>query len=104
MIYRNTLRTSFNPCIGEYDIHLFIYPTHKKDGKKVYLDGLSSNTKFIEAGIDPGRSFSIDEEAAQGLIDDLYNAGLRPSNTEGVIATKDAHLQDMRRLVFKGKP
>ena len=45
------------------------------------------------------------EEAAQ-LMDELWNNGVRPSNGAGsnaTMAAKDAHLEDLRRLVFESK-
>lgn len=43
-------------------------------------------------------------EDAQALIDELWQAGLRPSQSLGSVGQIDAvkyHLEDMRRLVFK---
>lgn len=44
---------------------------------------------------------------AQRLIDELWNCGLRPSagtGSAGALAATQKHLEDMRTLVFKGKP
>ena len=45
----------------------------------------------------------IEENAAQELMDSLWNIGIRPSNGEGSVgqigAIKD-HLHDLQRLVF----
>lgn len=44
------------------------------------------------------------EEDAQQLMDELYHAGVRPSQAAGSAGQIDAvkyHLEDMRRLVFK---
>lgn len=54
--------------------------------------------------IDP--SFVLDREDAQRLIDDLWECGLRPSSgagSAGQLSATQAHLEDMRRLVFAGK-
>ncbi len=43
---------------------------------------------------------------AQRFIDELWNAGLRPtegSGSAGSLAATQRHLEDMRALVFKGK-
>lgn len=46
-------------------------------------------------------------QAAQKLIDDLWNCGLRPgegSGSAGALKATQGHLEDMRKLVFeKGK-
>lgn len=51
---------------------------------------------------DPGMA-RLDADAAQSLIDELWNAGVRPSHEAqgiGQIAALRDHLGDMRRLVF----
>ena len=49
---------------------------------------------------------TLSPQNAQVLMDDLYAAGIRPTEGTGsagsLKATQD-HLQDMRTLVFKGK-
>ena len=56
----------------------------------------------------PGReiepSFHLSEQAAQILMDDLWQAGLRPtegSGSAGSLAATERHLADMRKLVFE---
>lgn len=47
---------------------------------------------------------TLDYEDAQTLMDDLWNAGLRPtegSGSAGALAATQRHLEDMRTLVFK---
>jgi len=49
-------------------------------------------------------AFVIDMAMAQVLIDDLWNAGLRPtegSGSAGALAATQKHLEDMRKLVFE---
>jgi hypothetical protein len=51
--------------------------------------------------IDPTFSLSID--AAQTLMDDLWNCGLRPTEgtgSAGAFAAQGKHLEDMRKIVF----
>jgi hypothetical protein len=57
---------------------------------------------------DPGRiaspSFSISDENAQTLMDDLWAAGFRPtegSGSAGSLRATEKHLDDMRRIVGK---
>jgi len=49
---------------------------------------------------------NVDFTAAQGLMDELWHVGLRPSEgsgSAGALAATERHLKDMQRLVFKGK-
>jgi hypothetical protein len=50
---------------------------------------------------------SLHVGVAQELMDELWRCGLRPSEgsgSAGALAATERHLDDMRRLVFKGKP
>lgn len=45
--------------------------------------------------------------AAQQLMDELWGCGLRPTEgtgSAGSLAATERHLQDMRKLVFEGRP
>ena len=51
-----------------------------------------------------GPSFQISTDAAQTLMDDLWHAGLRPTEgtgSAGALRAVERHLEDMRTLVFK---
>jgi len=51
-------------------------------------------------------SMKIDYEAAQGLMDDMWSCGLRPSDgtgSQGQLKATERHLEDMRKLVFMVK-
>jgi hypothetical protein len=46
---------------------------------------------------------SITPEAAQPLMDDLWNCGIRPTEgagSAGAMRATERHLEDMRKLVF----
>lgn len=48
--------------------------------------------------------FSLSYEAAQVLMDDLWNAGLRPTEgtgSAGALAATQLHLDDMRKLSLR---
>ena len=52
----------------------------------------------------PRETVSLSPEAAQTLMDDLWQCGLRPtegSGSAGALAATQRHLEDMRTLVFK---
>lgn len=51
-------------------------------------------------------SFQMSLDAAQTLMDDLWHAGLRPTEgtgSAGALRAVERHLEDMRTLVFKSK-
>lgn len=51
-------------------------------------------------------TMTLDMKDAQSLMDALYSCGLRPRDAKPQDKTIEAmsyHLEDMRRLVFKGK-
>lgn len=52
---------------------------------------------------EPLPAFSLRREEAQRFMDELWNAGIRPSEgsgSAGQAAAMKAHLDDMRKLVF----
>lgn len=52
--------------------------------------------------VEPTLKLTLSE--AQDLIDELWQAGLRPAqkiNTEGAFEAQGKHLEDMRKLVFQ---
>ena len=74
-------------------------------------DGVAEGLHIVyhtpELGIKSNPTFVLDRVAAQLLMDDLWNCGLRPSEgtgSAGALRATEKHLEDMRRLVFNGKP
>jgi hypothetical protein len=60
--------------------------------------------KVRDENVCPKSSFSLEYGKAQLLMDDLWVAGLRPTEgagSAGALAATQKHLQDMRNLVFK---
>lgn len=60
-----------------------------------------------EEGREMPPMFSLRDEQAQTLMDELWRVGLRPSEGSGSVgslAATERHLKDMRHLVFKTKP
>jgi len=52
-------------------------------------------------------TFTLNSEEAQGLMDELWGAGFRPTEgtgSAGALAATQRHLEDFRALVFKTKP
>jgi hypothetical protein len=59
-----------------------------------------------EDAVSPSPLLTLRTEEAQQLMDELWNAGLRPSEgsgSAGSLAATQRHLEDMRALVFKSR-
>lgn len=57
----------------------------------------------VNVGINPEPSFALDHDMAQQLVNQLWDAGIRPSQgkqSEGVTAAQGRHLEDMRAITF----
>lgn len=85
---------------GNIDIHY----AHKQDnGLWVAQEVLM---KRIETGMQADAFLRISTTAAQNLMDELWNCGLRPSEgtgSAGSLAATERHLKDLQRIVFKDK-
>ena len=60
--------------------------------------------KPYESDYGPGPTVQLEKHAAQKLIDDLWDCGLRPSEgsgSAGQLAAVQNHLEDMRKLLSK---
>lgn len=71
-------------------------------------NGFDVATPVIMVGVEPGEMtqpmIKLPFDAAQRLMDELWQAGCRPSQSVGTAGQVEAvkyHLEDMRRLVFK---
>lgn len=81
-------------------------------GKEIYGKVhplVMSNYDPMDPGTYPSDApaLSITHEEAQQFMDELYRAGIRPrdgSGSVGQITAKDAHLADLRRIVFQNIP
>lgn len=76
----------------------------------VLMDGdrfvRSVETEKLEAGaeIPPTAEFALEPNAAQGLVDELWRVGFRPSEamgSAGSMRATEKHLDDMRKIVSK---
>lgn len=99
--------TSVIPEYSHWTGYFLLHVVRRAEGK-LYVP---KDIHWVEqdAGIvNPDAAIRFHSKAAiQKLFDDLYAMGMRPSdgkNNDAVILAKDAHLEDLRRLVFKTKP
>lgn len=68
---------------------------------------IAGMTDVLQGSEVPEPVAMLDAEGAQRLMDQLYGLGVRPTEaagSAGATAAVQAHLKDLQRLVFKGKP
>lgn len=100
-----------------YEIHAHRNP-YRSDGVEIYITRYSDNGQRLIA-VRSGDAMTWEElrphdfhsptlglfpERAQELMDELWNAGLRPTQgkqSEGVTAAQSRHLEDMRAIAFE---
>ena len=87
----------------------FVQYTKGDAGEQCYLAQPITMEKMKEEddGLKHFPTFTMEMEVAQGLMDDLWRAGLRPTEgtgSAGSLAATQKHLEDMRTLVFKKTP
>lgn len=92
------IRPQVNMCGQCVDLYVFDVAF----GHKRRLVKLLESTE-MEEGMRYSPSLSIGFDQAQALMDSLWRCGLRPTEADspGALAATKAHLEDMRRLVFK---
>lgn len=92
-VSRNFLRRGF-----EFHIVAINLATRETNlARPVEFAVVPENTQFSEP------AFTLKEEEAQGLMDELWNAGIRPTEgagSAGSMAATQAHLADIRRIAF----
>jgi hypothetical protein len=74
------------------------------DGGKNYIGRITWVEYSPEDFSDPGESFTLSgDEWKQDLMDDLWRAGIRPTDspraTPELIAAKDDHIKDLRNMI-----
>lgn len=85
--------------------HVSFSPGHTRVSYAQPLTLIERNPE--EEGMEAPPMFSLRDEQAQNLMDELWRIGLRPSEgsgSAGSLAATERHLADMRHLVFKTKP
>lgn len=91
--------------------HLAVY-IHRRSGKEGELrTGIALPMEFRvrtpeEEGGRMEPALELTPEDGQAFMDELWRAGLRPTEgtgSAGSLAATERHLEDMRALVFKGQ-
>jgi hypothetical protein len=81
-----------------------ILPVKTVDGKQFVQKSIEWREQEPHEIHDPALSHVLDETAAQKLMDQLWDCGLRPTQgagSAGALAATQKHLEDMRMLVFE---
>jgi len=82
-----------------YDVILMKHPKDSKD--VIVIDNITVKSVGYDRIIDP--LFSLKKQEAQTLMNDLWDAGLRPSEgsgSAGALLATQKHLDDMRKITF----
>jgi hypothetical protein len=82
---------------GSVGVHIFL-----KGGKEVATD-VEFKANDPHCCINEPALFSLPPSAAQTLMDDLWAAGVRPTEgagSAGAMAAVQKHLEDMRKIAF----
>ncbi len=92
-------------------LDILLYMVEQKDGVRSAARAnpitFTNLNPADDITVRPEPTFSLEPEAAQQLMDELWRAGLRPtegSGSTGQLASTLKHLEDMRSLVFKKEP
>lgn len=96
------LRAFFSPCHGEY--HLYALGQDAA-GKRVVYTATITATHHEHGAEFGGPLVSMSEASALGLMDSLWNAGIRPSDMKSTsqIAAMETHLKDLRTSIQWGQ-
>lgn len=91
----------YEPCSNTIDVRLFDYkgPGWRRFvGKPVVFEEHEQDGSFMPPTI------SLKEDAAQSLMDALWDCGVRPTQghgSAGQLAATERHLEDLRAIVFQ---
>jgi hypothetical protein len=82
-------------------------PWHRGVEFVVFCDGAVAEDivfkKKTDSACVPQPTFTLNKDEAQTLIDDLWNAGIRPTEgtgSAGSLRATEKHLDDMRKITF----
>jgi len=105
---RTIVRASKEPCFRDrIDVRGWVQEETDAGGVTSFLRGVEQVKITDEmVGMATPPLLTLAQADAQEFMDELWNAGLRPtegSGSAGSLAATERHLQDMRALVFKDK-
>ena len=89
------LRIHFDPTHAAYSVYVFGRDQHEVTHVGAPISMVPVESRYAI----PNPTMKLDEDEIQRVMDDLWNAGIRPSHAgsaSDVIEAKDAHIADMR--------
>lgn len=95
---RTTLKAQSEPWNASIG---FLVIVEDDKGNRAFGHNVLMKTKEDGEAISP--TFSLSRDAAQRLMDDLWNCGIRPTEgtgSAGSLKATENHLEDMRKIVF----
>lgn len=75
-----------------------------EDGKISIIKDITVDTHSKHVCIPESSIMHINEKAAQGMMDELWDCGVRPTEehgSKGTLSAVENHLNDMRKIVSK---
>jgi hypothetical protein len=87
--------------------HIGVWLYQELQGGDVMVSTNVTMEKVEWGQVMPRAPIQLDIIAAQSLVDQLWQAGIMPSQgsgSAGSLAATERHLEDMRSLVFKTEP
>lgn len=95
----NTLKARVFPA--DYGSRLRLYLFNERGEKRSFVENMTLID--VTDGAEPPSAAFIDMRDAQQFMDDLWSAGVRPTDgkdPKGQIAATQRHLEDMRAIAF----
>ena len=87
-------------------LRLYVFLGHTSPNSKTYQSAIDFQTVELKESERPEQCLTLlPPREAQQLMDELYAAGVRPSEGQGsagAMKATERHLEDMRSLVFEG--
>lgn len=97
-------RIEYSPHRGTYGVDLVVCSRHL-DTPTAYATAITMQAVAMhDAPPDAEPLLRLEQHEAQGLMDELWRAGIRPTNgagSTGQLAATEKHLADMRALTDK---
>ena len=90
------------PIRRSIDFYLWRFTSRERSATEVVSGLVTEPEPALLADSVAGPAFSLAHEQAQRLMDDLWRAGVRPSDegTVGQLEAMRAHIKDLQKIVF----
>jgi hypothetical protein len=94
---RNEFFVERYPMSNDFALHIAVV----RDGNRSIVNYMVEQS--VEPNLQLGPAMTFNAAEGQALMDELWNAGIRPSEqgSPGQLKATERHLEDMRALTFK---